>query len=90
MTQTSPRALRNFVDGEYREASSDTRTDIVNPATGEVVATAPVSGRADVTTLSLRDQLGFALTGDHHFLRFNPAAGISTVKASTILVSETS
>ncbi len=48
MTQTSPRALRNFVDGEYREASSDTRSDIVNPATGEVVATAPVSGQADV------------------------------------------
>ena len=48
MTQTSPRALRNFVDGEYREASSDTRSDIVNPATGEVVASAPVSGQADV------------------------------------------
>jgi betaine-aldehyde dehydrogenase len=48
VTQTSPRALRNFVDGEYREASSDTRSDIVNPATGEVVATAPVSGQADV------------------------------------------
>ncbi|MGZ4625684.1 MAG: aminobutyraldehyde dehydrogenase [Kineosporiaceae bacterium] len=48
MTQTSPRALRNFVDGEYREASSDTRSDIVNPATGDVVATAPVSGQADV------------------------------------------
>ena len=48
MTQTSPRALRNFVDGEYREASSQARTDVVNPATGEVVATAPVSGPADV------------------------------------------
>ena len=48
MTETSPRALRNFVNGEYREASSETRSDIVNPATGEVVATAPVSGQADV------------------------------------------
>jgi betaine-aldehyde dehydrogenase len=48
VTQTSPRALRNFVDGEYREASSQARTDVVNPATGEVVATAPVSGPADV------------------------------------------
>ncbi len=48
MTETSPRTLRNFVDGEYREASSDTRSDIVNPATGRVVATAPVSGAADV------------------------------------------
>ena len=48
MTDTSPRTLRNFVDGEYREASSETRSDIVNPATGEVVATAPISGQADV------------------------------------------
>ena len=48
MTDTSPRTLRNFVDGEYREATSETRSDIVNPATGEVVATAPVSGQADV------------------------------------------
>jgi betaine-aldehyde dehydrogenase len=48
VTETSPRTLRNFVDGEYREASSDTRSDIVNPATGRVVATAAVSGAADV------------------------------------------
>ncbi len=48
MTQTSPRVLRNFVAGEYREATSDTRSDVVNPATGEVVASAPVSGQADV------------------------------------------
>jgi betaine-aldehyde dehydrogenase len=48
VTDTSPRTLRNFIDGEYRESSSDTRIDIVNPATAEVVATAPVSGQADV------------------------------------------
>ena len=48
MTQSRPRVLRNFVDGEYREASSDSRSDIVNPATGEVVATAAVSDQADV------------------------------------------
>jgi len=48
VTETSPRVLRNFVDGEYREASSDSRSDIVNPATGQVVASAPVSGQADV------------------------------------------
>jgi betaine-aldehyde dehydrogenase len=48
VTDTSPRTLRNFIDGEYREASSESRSDIVNPATGEVVATAPMSGQADV------------------------------------------
>jgi len=40
--------LRNFVAGEYREATSESRSDVVNPATGEVVASAPVSGQADV------------------------------------------
>src|SRR4051794_9477511 len=48
VTQTSPRVLRNFVAGEYREATSESRSDVVNPATGEVVASAPVSGQADV------------------------------------------
>jgi betaine-aldehyde dehydrogenase len=48
VTDTSPRTLRNFIDGEYREASSEARSDIVNPATGDVVATAPVSGQNDV------------------------------------------
>jgi betaine-aldehyde dehydrogenase len=48
VTQTSPRALRNFVNGEYREASAETRSDVVNPATGHVVASAPVSNQADV------------------------------------------
>jgi betaine-aldehyde dehydrogenase len=48
VTETSPRALRNFVNGEYREASSETRSDVINPATGQVVASAPVSNQADV------------------------------------------
>jgi betaine-aldehyde dehydrogenase len=48
VTDTSPRTLRNFIDGEYREASSEGRSDIVNPATGDVVATAPLSGQDDV------------------------------------------
>jgi betaine-aldehyde dehydrogenase len=48
VTQTSPRALRNFVNGEYREASTETRSDVINPATGQVVASAPVSDQADV------------------------------------------
>ena len=48
MSQSAPRALRNFVDGEYRDPVSDARTDIINPATAQVVATAPVSGPEDV------------------------------------------
>ncbi|MEO7420927.1 MAG: aldehyde dehydrogenase family protein, partial [Ornithinibacter sp.] len=45
---SSPRILRNFVNGEYTDARSEARTDIVNPATGAVVASAPVSGAEDV------------------------------------------
>ena len=36
-----------------------------------------VAARANLTQLSLDDQIGDALTGDHAFHRINPAAGIS-------------
>ncbi|MET4077198.1 MULTISPECIES: gamma-aminobutyraldehyde dehydrogenase [Janibacter] len=45
---TKTRTLRNFVGGEYVDTESEGRTDLVSPATGEVVASAPVSGQADV------------------------------------------
>lgn len=45
---TSPRALRNFIDGAYADAQTDATQDIVNPSTGQVVAKAPVSSAADV------------------------------------------
>jgi betaine-aldehyde dehydrogenase len=48
VSESSPRVLRNFVDGAYVDAASDARSDIVNPATGQVVASAPVSSAADV------------------------------------------
>jgi betaine-aldehyde dehydrogenase len=45
---SGPRSLRNFVAGDYVDGRTDSTTDIVNPATGSVVATAPVSGADDV------------------------------------------
>ncbi|HET9656098.1 MAG TPA: gamma-aminobutyraldehyde dehydrogenase [Kineosporiaceae bacterium] len=48
MSESSPRVLRNFVDGAFVEATSDARSDVIHPATGKVVATAPVSSAADV------------------------------------------
>ncbi len=45
---SDPRHLRNFIGGEYVDGRTESTTDIVNPATGSVVATAPVSGQADV------------------------------------------
>jgi betaine-aldehyde dehydrogenase len=42
------RKLQNFIDGEYRDAADSRTFDLINPATGEVFASAPVSGNADV------------------------------------------
>src|SRR4051795_8583024 len=40
--------LRNFVGGEHVDATDGRRSDLVDPATGEVFATAPVSTAEDV------------------------------------------
>jgi len=45
---TSPRVLRNFIGGEHVDAQTDARSELVSPVTARVVATAPVSGEADV------------------------------------------
>lgn len=44
----SVRKLQNFINGEYVAAKSDDFSDVVNPATGETYAHAPVSNDADV------------------------------------------
>lgn len=38
---------------------------------------ATVSGRFNVAKISLRDQIGTEINGDHSFSRFNPAAGLA-------------
>src|SRR3712207_7907003 len=40
--------LRNFVGGEYADTTDGRRMDLVDPATGEVFASAPVSSAEDV------------------------------------------
>jgi betaine-aldehyde dehydrogenase len=42
------RELKNFVGGAEVEPRTDSRSDIVDPSTGEAVASAPISGQADV------------------------------------------
>ena len=37
-----PRRLRHFVDGGWSETADGATSDVVDPSTGEVVATAPV------------------------------------------------
>jgi acyl-CoA reductase-like NAD-dependent aldehyde dehydrogenase len=41
-------ALQNFIDGKWVDAQDGSRFDVFNPATGEVIATAPDSKQADV------------------------------------------
>lgn len=42
------RILKNFVNGEYVEARGDARQDVIDPSTGQVVASAGISTEADV------------------------------------------
>src|SRR4051794_14415190 len=45
---SSPRTLRNFVAGSWADPVEGGMSDVVDPATGDVIARAPVSGAADV------------------------------------------
>jgi betaine-aldehyde dehydrogenase len=40
--------LRNFINGQWAEPKAGTRADLVDPSTGEVFGSAPVSGPQDV------------------------------------------
>lgn len=40
--------LRNYINGEWRESTSDRYDDVVDPATGKVIARVPNSSREDV------------------------------------------
>jgi betaine-aldehyde dehydrogenase len=42
------KTLNNFINGKSQPASSGATSEVINPATGTVYATAPVSGSADV------------------------------------------
>ncbi len=60
---STPRVLRNFVNGEYTAAESDKSQDIVNPATGQVVASAAVSSAADVDKAYAAAEQAFKVWG---------------------------
>jgi betaine-aldehyde dehydrogenase len=45
---TELRRLRNYINGEFKDAADGRTIEVVNPATGEVYATSPLSGPADV------------------------------------------
>ncbi|MFZ1486365.1 gamma-aminobutyraldehyde dehydrogenase [Nostocoides sp.] len=45
---SNPRQLKNFVDNTPVEASTEARSDVYDPSTGQVVASAPISSAEDV------------------------------------------
>ncbi len=45
---TELRTLRNYIDGEFRDAADGATTEVIDPVTGQAYATAPRSGQADV------------------------------------------
>jgi betaine-aldehyde dehydrogenase len=53
------RQLRNFVGGEYADTKDGATADVVNPSTGKVFATMPVSGLADVDDAFAQAQSAF-------------------------------
>ena len=56
---TEKRELRNFIDGEFTTAASGAGMDVINPSTGEVYATAPLSGPEDVDAACRAAQRAF-------------------------------
>ena len=48
MATASQTKIENFIDGEHRPAADGSEEPILNPATGEQIATAPLSGERDV------------------------------------------
>ena len=65
---------RRWRSTAWSTTSGSTPATPGGPASGSVP---DLSGRLNLSSLSLDDQLGDDLTGDHSFHRFNPAAGLS-------------
>jgi betaine-aldehyde dehydrogenase len=48
MTPVTALKLQNFIDGQFMDSAEGKTEPVLNPATGEVIAEAPLSGEADV------------------------------------------
>jgi betaine-aldehyde dehydrogenase len=56
--------LRNFIDGEYVEATSESSFDLIDPATEEVYGSSPVSSAADVDSAFRAAATAFEVWGE--------------------------
>ena len=55
--------LQNYVDGAFVSGSTGEYLDVINPSTGEVYATAPLSGAEDVDAAMQAAQRAFGEWG---------------------------
>ncbi|KQV17848.1 MULTISPECIES: gamma-aminobutyraldehyde dehydrogenase [unclassified Kitasatospora] len=58
------RTLRNYVNGEFVDAADGRTLDVIDPTTGEVYATSPLSGAADVDAAMASAAVAFPLWRD--------------------------
>lgn len=66
-SSTSPtqlRRLRNFVNGDYTDGAEGRTSELIDPATGEAFAEAPVSGQADLDSAFSAAAAAFESWGD--------------------------
>jgi betaine-aldehyde dehydrogenase len=61
MTATN---LRNFINGEYVEATAESSFDVIDPSTESTYASSPVSSRADVDTAFTAAAAAFEAWGE--------------------------
>lgn len=59
----SVKKLQNFVGGRYQDATSGETSDVINPATGEAYASAPISSEKDVEQAYQAAQQAFETWG---------------------------
>jgi betaine-aldehyde dehydrogenase len=60
----SARELRNFINGDYVEARSESAFDVIDPATEQAYASSPVSSAADVDAAFTAASAAFETWGD--------------------------
>jgi betaine-aldehyde dehydrogenase len=58
------KTLRNFIDGEYVDATADDAFDVIDPATEKPYATSPISNRADVDAAFAAAERAFEVWGE--------------------------
>jgi betaine-aldehyde dehydrogenase len=64
MRALATRSLRNFIDGAYRDPAGGATAPLINPATGDEFARAPISGPEDVDRACDAAQQAFATWRD--------------------------